>query len=340
MAKIIELVTNAGQVDVTQGIVEEAAKAVPEMDFFDAGTIKGTTLSTLARTSLPTVAFRKIGDPVSSSRSQFAKRSVELALLSGRVEISEAEATANALMTIEEQEVDEAGAVLLAAFQHFAKQVWYGAKTTGGDAKGFDGAVDLVDASMITLAGAGTAGKNTSVWFVKTKFKKDAGIAFSENSKILAATDIEFRKGDILIKNQGAVVGVEPGFIGDLTSWGGLHLANKFALARLANVTATTGLNDDMLRDCIEAFAKANNGALPDGIFMSFEARKMLRKSREFALKLKGGGNGEVYAPTPKEVDDIPIYATIAISNTEAIVSEDDDSSASSSSSSSSSSGS
>ena len=58
MAKIIDLVTNAGQVDVTQGIVEEAAKAVPEMDFFDAGTIKGTTLSTLARTSLPTVAFR------------------------------------------------------------------------------------------------------------------------------------------------------------------------------------------------------------------------------------------------------------------------------------------
>ena len=333
MAKIIELVTNAGQVDVTQGIVEEAAHAVPEMDFFDAGTIKGTTLSTLARTSLPTVAFRKIGDPVSSSRSQFAKRSVELALLSGRAEISEAEATANGLMTIEEQEVDEAGATLLAAFQHFAKQIWYGAKTTGGDANGFDGAIDLVDASMVTLAGAGAANANTSVWFVKTKFKKDVGLAFSENSKILAATDLEFRKGDILIKNDGAVVGVEPGFIGDLTSWGGLHVANKYALARLANVTATTGLNDDMLRDCIEAFAKANNGQLPDGIFMSYEARKMLRKSREFALKLKSGGNGEVYAPTPKDVDDIPIYATIAISNTEATVSEDDDSSASSSSS-------
>lgn len=334
MAKIIELVTNAGQVDVTQGIVEEAARAVPEMDFFDAGTIKGTTLSTLARTSLPTVAFRKIGDPVSSSRSSFAKRIVELALLSGRVEISEAEAMANALMTIEEQEVDEAGATLLSAFQHFAKQIWYGAKTTGGDENGFDGAVDLVDASMVTLAGAGTANKNTSVWFVKTKFKKDAGIAFSENSKILSATDIEFRKGDILIKDNGSVVGVEPGFIGDLTSWGGLHLANKFALARLANVTATTGLNDDMLRDCIEAFAKANNNQLPDGIFMSFEARKMLRKSREFALKLKGGGDGEIYAPTPKDVDDIPIYATTAISNTEATVVEDDDSSASSSSSS------
>ena len=338
MAKIIELVTNAGQVDVTQGIVEEAAQSVPEMQFFDAGTIKGTTLSTLARTSLPTVAFRKIGDPVSSSRSSFAKRNVELALLSGRVEISEAEATANGLMTLEEQEIDEASATLLAAFKALAAQIWYGAKTTGGDEGGFDGAIDLVDASMVTLAGDGTTNKNTSVWFVKTKFKKDAGLAFSENSKILASSDIEFRKGDILIKKNGAVVGVEPGYIGDLNSWAGLHIANKFSIARLANVTATTGLNDDMLRDCIEAFAKANNGQLPDGIFMSFEARKMLRKSREFALKLKGGGNGEIYAPTPKDVDDIPIYATVAISNTEATVSEDDDSSTSSSSSSSSSS--
>ena len=30
MAKIIELVTNAGQVDVTKGIVEEVLKSVPE----------------------------------------------------------------------------------------------------------------------------------------------------------------------------------------------------------------------------------------------------------------------------------------------------------------------
>ena len=329
MAKIIDLVTNAGQVDVTQGIVEEAAQAVPEINFFDAGTIRGTTLSTLARTTLPTVAFRKIGDPVSSSRSGFEKRNVELALLSGRVEISEAEALANGLMTVEEQEVDEATATLLAAFKHLAKQIWYG--PTSGDANGFNGAVDLVDASMVTLAGAGTANANTSVWFVKTKFKRDAGLAFSENSKILAATDIEFHKGDILVKDNGAVVGVEPGFIGDLTSWAGLHLANKYALARLANVTATTGLNDDMLRDCIEAFAKANNGQLPDGVFMSYEARTMLRKSREFALKLKNGGTGSVYAPTPTDVDDVPIFATIAIDNNEATVA-DDDSSASSSS--------
>ena len=31
MAKIIDLVTTAGQVDVTKGIVEEAVKSCPEM---------------------------------------------------------------------------------------------------------------------------------------------------------------------------------------------------------------------------------------------------------------------------------------------------------------------
>ena len=336
MAKIIDLVTSAGQVDVTKGIVEEALKAVPELDFFDAGTIPGTSLSTLSRTSLPTVAFRKLGDPVSSTRSGFAKRTVELALLSGRIEISEAEVLANALMTLEEQETDEGIATMKAAFFTLAKQVWYGATSGKGDANGFDGAIDLVDASLITKAGNGTSDANTSVWFVKTGFKTDAGIAFSKNSKILGAEDLEFRKGDIVIRSTKTITvgegqdaqegeittvdGVEPGYIGDLTSWAGLHVANKYALARLCNVTATTGLTDDMLTDCIEAFSELNGGALPDGIFMSHKARKMLRKSRTFALKLANGGDGSVYAPTPKDHDGIPIFASSAIVDTEATV--------------------
>ena len=48
MAKIIDLVTNAGQVDVTKGIVEEALLAAPEMEFFDSDTVPGTTIETLA----------------------------------------------------------------------------------------------------------------------------------------------------------------------------------------------------------------------------------------------------------------------------------------------------
>lgn len=332
MAKIIELVTNAGQVDVTKGIVEEVLKSVPELDFFDAGTVKGIVMSTLSRTSLPTVAFRKIGDPVSSSRSGFAKRTVELALLSGRVEISEAEAMANGLMSVEEQEADEAISVLRAAFKHIAKQIWYG---TSSDAKGFDGAVKLVDAALVTLAGVGTSNANTSVWAVGNGFKTKCGLAFSENSKILSSTDVEFVKKDILVKdpqNNNAVIGVEPGYVGDLTSWAGLHVANKNALARLCNVTTTTGLNDDMLRDLVEAYSIANDGALPDAIFMSFNARKMLRKSREFALKLKGGGDGKVFAPIPTDVDGVKIIATNAIVDTEETVSSDDDDSSSSSS--------
>ena len=147
MAKIIDLVTNAGQVDVTKGIVEEAVKSCPEMQFFDADIVPGTTISTLARTTLPSVAFRNLGDPVSSSRSSYAERTATLKLLSGRVEISDAEVKKNGLQTKEEMQTDESIATMAAAFQHLAKQIWYG---TGSDGKGFDGATQLVDASMVT----------------------------------------------------------------------------------------------------------------------------------------------------------------------------------------------
>lgn len=330
MAKIIDLITKAGDVDVKKGIVEEVSKAVPEVEFFDAEVIDGTTINTLARTSLPTVAFRNLGEPVSSSRSQFKERTATLKLLSGRVEVSEAEIAKNPLMTADEQCVDEGVATMTAAAKTLAKQIWYG---TNADSKGFDGATALVDAAMITKAGNGDdTNTNTSVFFVCNGVKTACGIVFSKNSKLLANEDIEFRKGDIQIKGKqtitvgeasveiDTILGVEPGMIGDLTSYAAFLVSNKKQLARLANVTKTTGLTDDMLTDCIEAFAQANDGKKPDAIFMSYAARQMLRKSRTLSLKLKSGANAEVYAPTPTDVDGIPVIATNSIVNTEAKV--------------------
>lgn len=318
MAKIIDLVTNKGQVDTTAGIVEEVLASVPELKFFDAGTVPGTVLQTLSRVSNPTAAFRKVGEPVSASRSQFELRTATLECLSARAEIAEAEVMANGVMTKEEQCVDEGVATLEGAFQHLAKQIWYG---KNADGKGFSGAVELVDAANVTLAGAGTANKNTSVFFVGNGFKTKMGLVFSENSKILGSEDIEFRKGDILIKDgDGAVVGAEPGYIGDLTSYAALHLANKKCLARLANITETTGLNDGMLRDCIVAYRQANGGKNPDAIFMSYGALSKLRESRTLELQLAGGATAMVQAPIPTDIDGIVIYASSAISDTEATV--------------------
>ena len=323
MAKIIDLVTNAGQVDVTKGIVEEAVKSCPEMQFFDADIVPGTTISTLARTTLPSVAFRNLGDPVSSSRSSYAERTATLKLLSGRVEISDAEVKKNGLQTKEEMQTDESIATMAAAFQHLAKQIWYG---TGSDGKGFDGATQLVDASMVTKVGVGTSDANTSVWFVGNGAKRACGIVFSKNSKIINGEDLTFHDGDIQIKEtvvigdaeKEIVTGVEPGTIGDLTSFAAFLVSNKKQLSRLCNVTTTTGLNDDMLQDCIEAYAEVNDGKRPDAIFMSYAARKMLRKSRTLSLQIKSGVNATVFAPIPTDVDGIPLFATGAIINTEA----------------------
>ena len=222
MAKIIDLITNAGQVDVKKGIVEEVTKSVPELDFFDAEIIDGTTISTLARTSLPTVAFRNIGEPVSNSRSQFAERTATLKMLSGRAEISDAEIAKNPLMTKDEQCVDEAVATMIAGGKKIASQIWYGKNS---DNKGFDGAVELVDAAMVTKAGAGDdTNTNTSVFFVCNGAKTACGLVFSRNSKIVGEGDIEFNHGDIQIKGQktitiGEVIGYEFVSLGKMTDF-------------------------------------------------------------------------------------------------------------------------
>lgn len=91
-------------------------------------------------------------------------------------------------------------------------------------------------------------------------------------------------------------------------------------LARLCNVTATTGLTDGMLRDCIEAYVQLNDGVMPKAIFMSYGARKMLRKSRTLTLAIKNGANAVVEAPTVVDVDGIPVIATNALLDTEAKV--------------------
>lgn len=318
MAKIIDLITNKGQVDVTKGVIEEVQKRVPELEFFDFDTVPGTTFQLLARVKNPTVRFRAVGDPVISSRSEYELRTAELKMLSGRVEIPESEVLSNPLKSREEQQTDESTATLTAAFKHVADQIWYG---TGSDAKGFAGAPALVDASMVTLAGAGSENANTSVWFVGNGAKTACGIILSDKSKIFE--DLEFRKGDILTKDhEGKITGVEPGDIGDLTSWLCFSAANKYKLARLANVTAATGLTDDMLTDVIEVYRQMNDGESPAAIFMSYNARKMLRKSRQLSFTDKKGVSVTQYAPIPTDVDGIPVIATSSIKDTEATVSQ------------------
>ena len=323
---ILELVKNAGEVDVTQGIIEEVTKVVPEIAFFDTALVLGIVYSYLARVQGPTVAFRNIGDPVTASRSKFEKRPGELKLLSGRIELTEAEVTANPLQTLEEQEADESAQTMVSAFKHVADQIWNGADS---DNKGFVGAPDLVAAEMVTRAGDGADGASTSVWFVCNGAKTACGLHLSKNSKFFEG-DLEFHKGDIPTKDsEGHVTGVEPGYIGDLTSWINFGSANKHKLARLCNITKATGLDDDMLTDCLELFAKMNDGQKPDAIFMSYAARAMLRKSRKLAFTSTKGVDVTQYAPIPTDVDGIPLFATNSITDTEdAVPAEESSSSA------------
>jgi hypothetical protein len=68
-------------------------------------------------------------------------------------------------------------------------------------------------------------------------------------------------------------------------------------------------------------FEEMNNNLRPTHLFMSHRSRRQLQKSRTVVLQ----GNGQtrpdqpVIAPTPIDYEGIPIIASTAISNKEAI---------------------
>lgn len=323
---ILELVKNAGEVDVTGGIIEEVSKLVPEIAFFDVALVPGIVYTYLARVKGPTVRFRNLGDPVTASRSKFELRPGILKLISGRIELTEAEVTANPLQTLEEQETDESIQTVAAAYKHVADQIWNGADS---DAKGFVGAPDLVAAEMVSRAGEGADGASTSVWFVFNDAKQACGLHLSKNSKFFEG-DLEFHKGDIPTKDaEGHMNGVEPGYIGDLTSWINFGAANKHKLARICNITKATGLTDGMIGDALQVVRQMNDGRMPDAIFMNYDAQQMLRNSRRFQVRAEDGRVFTQEAAIPTDSNGVKIIVTNSITSTEdAVPAEESSSSA------------
>ena len=77
MATLRELVTGKG-FDASQGIIDEVSKLVPELDFFDAITIQGTSFQSVSQTSDPTTGFRAINNGVDASDEGYELKNFNL----------------------------------------------------------------------------------------------------------------------------------------------------------------------------------------------------------------------------------------------------------------------
>ena len=286
-------------------IVEEAQKAHPEIQVFPIKRIPGVSYPFTVRTAVPTGAFRNANEGTYKKKSTYKRVIVECHILDIVATVDKAIADA----------AEEGADVLLAReaagqmegqFQHAASQIWYG---TSNDSKGFPGLSEAVDSSLRVDAGGTTADTASSVWAVR--FTDDGvKIAVGNNGEFAVSDPIVQLIEDDDSKHYLAYV------YGVLTRIG-LQVGSKWGCGEIYNVTADSGatLDDDMISDLI---AKFPAGKQPHALFMSRRSLSQLQKSRT-ATSPTGAP-----APFPTEVagiggDNIPIYVTEAIVDTQAI---------------------
>jgi hypothetical protein len=312
MLDIAKLTGNDG----VTGLIEENIRYSPEVEKFPFRTIRGTSYKTGIRTGLPTTGFRNANEGQTPSKSTFRQALIEAFIFGGQIEVDKAVALAHedgpaALQAI------EASGVMQSAMREIGEQIWYG---TTNDAKGFPGLKAATpksgttangDALAIDATGA-SATTASSVYAVKFG-QKDIQLIGGNNK----AWELdEFTTQQIVAANGGKLTA----YVAGLTAWIGMQIGNENCVRRILNLTAENGkgLTDALLAQLLATFPI---GYFPDALFMSRRSRSQLQTSRTIVLQATGTQrtNQPNIAPIPTEYDGIPIIATDAILNTDAI---------------------
>lgn len=296
------------------GLIEENLTFAPEINFFPAEQIDGTSYKTIKRTGFPTVAFRSVNQGVVPSKSSFEEQLHECYLLGGRVECDKA-AQAALKGGMARYEMIEASGVVRASMIKLGSQIWYGVTN---DSKGFPGLK-----AITPLTGAICPAVLDATGTTATTASSVYGVKFStQDIHVITGNTSTFTLGafrDESIVDSGGTNKL-PGRVADLMAWVGLQVGNINCVGRIGNLTADSGkgLTDSLLSQWLEKFPV---GYVPDEIWMSRRSRGQLQRSRTVTLFGQGSGrpNQSNIAPLPTEYDGIPIRITDSILNTDAI---------------------
>jgi hypothetical protein len=298
-------IAKANGSDAVVGLIEEGARAHPELTLAPARTIKGLNYKTLVRTAVPTgSSFRDANEGVAASKGTYENRLVEAYIFNRRWECDKAVADAYedgaaAYIAI------EGGAQVEAGMQDLATQFYYGS-AQGGQAKGFPGLLAAYDATnMVVDAGGTTAGTGSSVWAVRFGPKHVTWV-WGLNGQ-LALSDV--REESVL---DAGGTNRFTAYVQEILARPGLQVGSIYSVGRIKKLTADSGkgLTDDLLASLLGKFPVGNR---PDVFLMSRRSLMQLQNSRT-ATNATGAP-----APIPTEAFGVPIAPTDAILDTEAL---------------------
>jgi hypothetical protein len=311
--------------DVVAPLVETSVGSMPEMTTFAANQLGVGELSyqTLIRTGYPTAAFHDVGAGVAASKSSVALKLFECFPFAGRVECPSHIANNWKRGGPAGYFSFEAAGIMKAAMFAMAKQIWYG--RGAADGKGFPGlknftafgttVTDPLTSKIynMTVNATGTTANTGSSAYLVVSGAQEVELQLGTGSVFELP---EPRVGDMTDSNSNKVEAL----ISVLQGWAGLATPNVHCVRRITNLTNDSGkgMTDALLAKTLKEFPA---GVRPTGIYMSANQRYLLQISRTVTLQGSGSTrpNQPLVAPVPTEYDGIPIYATDAIGDTDAI---------------------
>jgi hypothetical protein len=301
---LLDIAKVSGQ-DTTVGLIEENLNIAPEVKMFPMRTISGTSFSTVQRVTLASPAFRLPNEGTEPKKSVYANKLVQTYYFDGQLEMDVAIAAADDQGEAHALAL-EADGIMQGALLKLGSQIWYGTGS-GGDTKGFPGAVSVVDSAYVVDAAGTTATTGSSVYGVKLG---------SNQVTLVGGNNSVFSVGEWTKQYITRSSKELQAWKNSIQGYVGCQWVNKNSVCRIKKLTADSGkgLTDALAADLI-ALLPAN--VVPDYWFMTRRSRRQLQASRATATNNDSGA--VQYPPTPTEMAGIPIVVTDSLLNTESL---------------------
>jgi hypothetical protein len=282
------------------GVINDVIKDTPELVFFNASPIQRNIYQTLRLTSVQEAEFRQINSPRTIQKETLVARTTVCKRLDASWLIDSAYAEGADWGVGEVFHYKQVSA-LSGAFFKFAQQIWYGVDLDAGGFVGFNAMLTEFAGSGLDIAASAATTDLSSVYAVRTGLD-GAMLAWGNNAG--------FIEGEVKQQWVGSSASGMNAYTQKLEAWCGLQVTSQYAVGRIKNLSTGTDqtLNDHLLYSLISQFP---SGKKPHAIFMTRRSREQLRASRT-ATNVTGAP-----APTPMEIDGIPIIATDAIRDDE-----------------------
>ena len=313
---LLDLAARSG--DNVAAVIEDVTTLAPEFATVPAITRSGTSYDVLRRIALPNGSFRKVGNGVNVTKSEWDRETKPMYVFEALMQIGEdivKAQTAQSRATVGDILADEAMANVRGSTINFGLQMYYGQNAS---ANGFTGLATQVFNDLDNQGAASNAGSiNTSVYlcWMDSSPVNPQGIHFAVGEDGAFNFGDWFRQQVVSLDNKKTIA-----WVNNFMFFAGFAIGSTKAVSRVKNCTTLKPFTDSVGAQLISQIPVARRKDLR--WFMNRDAAYQLQQSRQTTIAIGTGTNkgvtgAGVFPEMPTECQGYPITLTDSLLSTE-----------------------